>query len=179
MTKSMLVIPVNEHDHIEGSLNAPIILVEYGDYECPHCRHARQVVKELRRKFGESLGFVFRNFPLTIVHPHAELAAEAAEASGAQGKFWEMHDQLFENQEALEFDNLIDYADAIGLDPILFLRDIQEHRYANRVRDDVMSGARSGVNGTPTFFINGIRHDGANEIAPLQSAIEHGTILVR
>ena len=172
MTTSMLVLPVSERDHIKGPSTAPVVLVEYGDYECPHCRQAYQVVKKLERRLGDNLRFVFRNFPLTAVHPHAELAAEAAEAAAAQGKFWEMHDLIFENQEALELDNLVEYANTLGLNSTQFLRDVTEHRYAKRVREDVSNGARSGVNGTPTFFVNGIRHDGSYEMGSLLSAIE-------
>jgi protein-disulfide isomerase len=115
--------------------------------------------------------FVFRNFPMTTVHPHAELAAEAAEAAGGQRKFWPMHDTLFENQEALEFEDLLEYANQLELDVPRFARDLEEHRYADRVREDFLGGVRSGVNGTPTFFINGYRHDGSFDLQSLLDAI--------
>jgi protein-disulfide isomerase len=165
-------MPVSERDHISGTAAAAVTLVEYGDYECPYCGEAYYVVKELERVFGANLCFVFRNFPLSTAHPNAEPAAEAAEAAGAQGKFWEMHDQLFENQQALESENLVEYARLIGLDSSAFIRDMSQHRYRKRVREDFMSGVRSGVNGTPTFFVNGIRHDGSYELASLLSAIK-------
>src|SRR4030095_8185148 len=109
MTNSMLVLPVSDRDHSKGPSTTPAVLVEYGDYECPHCRQAYSVVKQLERRLGDNLRFVFLSVPLTLVHPHAELAAEAAEAAAAQGKFWEMHDQIFENQQALELENLAEY----------------------------------------------------------------------
>jgi protein-disulfide isomerase len=119
----------------------------------------------------DSMRFVFRNFPLTTVHPHAELAAEAAEAAGAQRKFWPMHDTLFENQEALEFEELLEYANQLELDVRQFALDLEEHRYAERVREDFLGGVRSGVNGTPTFFINGFRHDGSYDLQSLLDAV--------
>lgn len=175
LDQSKLVLPVGERDHIRGQISAAVTLVEYGDYECPHCGKAYYVVKELERQLGNKLRFVFRNFPLTTVHPHAQLAAESAEAAGAQGMFWEMHDRLFENQQALEEEDLAGYAAAIGLDSSRFVKDLNEHRYANRVREDFRSGVRSGVNGTPTFFLNGIRHDGPLELASLLAAIDHAS----
>jgi len=172
MAGSRLTLPVSERDHIKGSSAAQVTLVEYGDYECPHCGLAYPIVKELQQRLGAKLRFVFRNFPLTTVHPHAESAAESAEAAGAQGKFWEMHDQLFENQEALEDEDLVGYGGLIGLDSSRFIRDLTEHRYEERVREDFLSGVRSGVNGTPSFFLNGIRHDGSYELDSLLAAIE-------
>jgi protein-disulfide isomerase len=151
---------------------APVTLVEYGDYECPYCGQAYYVVKDLERRAGNLMRFVFRNLPLTTIHPHAERAAEAAEAAGAQGKFWEMQDCLYENQEALEDDDLKRYAAMVGLDIQQFVREMREGRYLNRVRDDFLSGMRSGVNGTPTFFINGVRYDGSWDLATLMTAIE-------
>jgi protein-disulfide isomerase len=129
-------------------------------------------IKDLEESLGDLLCFVFRNFPLTTVHPHAEHAAEAAEASGAQGKFWEMHDCLFEHQKALHDRDLVDYATEIGLDVFLFIREMTAHRYADRVREDFLSGVRSGVNGTPTFFINGARYQGSLNLRSLLAAIE-------
>ncbi|RBI59721.1 disulfide bond formation protein DsbA [halophilic archaeon] len=157
-----LMVPVNERDHIQGSPDAPVTLVEYGDYECPHCGRAYFIIQEIQRVFGYRLRFVFRNFPLTTVHPHAQHAAEAAEAAGAQGKFWEMHDALYENQDALGDDHLRKYATELGLDVERFSREVfVDHTYADHVHEDFMSGVRSGVNGTPTFFINNRRHDGS------------------
>jgi len=173
MIRARLAVPVSEdRDHIWGPRAAPVTLVEYGDYECPYCGQAYYVVKELEQRAGNLMRFVFRNFPLTTVHPHAERAAEAAEAAGAQGKFWEMHDLLYENQQALEDEDLMKYAAWAGLDINRFVRDLREGRYLNRIREDFLSGTRSGVNGTPTFFINGFRHDGSWDLITLMTAIE-------
>lgn len=160
MTPNELVVPVGERDHIKGSFDAPAILVEYGDFECPHCRRAYPVVKAAQHALGDDLAVVYRHFPLAEAHPHARLAAEAAEAAAAQRKFWAMHDMLFEHQDALEKEDLLTYADALDLDRARFARELQDGVYARRVRDDFRSGVRSGVNGTPTFFINGTRFDG-------------------
>jgi protein-disulfide isomerase len=173
MIRARLAVPVSEErDHIRGPRSAPVTLVEYGDYECPYCGKAYYVLKELEQRAGNLMRFVFRNFPLTTVHPHAERAAEAAEAAGAQDKFWEMHDLLFENHQALEDEDLTEYAARAGLDSTRFVRDMREGRYLNRLREDFLSGARSGVNGTPTFFINGVRHDGPWDLASLITAVE-------
>ena len=167
MSNGQLTPPVSDRDHIAGHDDAPVTLVEYGDYECPYCGMAYPVVKRARQALGDELRFVFRNFPLAEAHPHARLAAEAGEAAGAQGKFWEMHDTLFEHQDALETEDLVSYAEALGLDVARFARELEDGTYTKRVRDDFRSGVKGGVNGTPTFFINGIRYDGswANEIA--------------
>src|ERR1700676_2271051 len=167
----MLTPPVTARDHIQGPLNASVVLVEYGDYECPYCGAAYPVVKEIQRRLADQLCFAFRNFPLATAHPHAENAAEAAEAAGGQGMFWEMHDVLYENQEALEDENLLEYASALGLDLRRFTSDISEHVYAPRVREDFRSGVRSGVNGTPTFFINGARYNGPFDFESLFTAL--------
>jgi protein-disulfide isomerase len=173
MIRAKLAVPINEErDHVRGPRAAPVTLVEYGDYECPYCGKAYYVVKDLEQRAGDLMRFVFRNFPLTTVHPHAERAAEAAEAAGAQGKFWEMHDILFENRQALEDEDLMKYAALVGIDIPRFVREMREGRYLNRIREDFLSGARSGVNGTPTFFINGLRHDGPWDLATLMAAIE-------
>ena len=147
-------------------------LVEYGDYECPSCGQAYPIVKELQRRLGRQLRFVFRNFPLATAHPHAERAAEAAEAAASQGQFWAMHDRLFENQNALDDEHLVQYAVALGLDESRFVSELAGHVHAARVREDFMGGVRSGVNGTPTFFINGVRHDGPFDLGALLAAIE-------
>jgi protein-disulfide isomerase len=164
--------PVGANDHGQGSAKAPVTLVEYGDYECPFCGQAYPIVKALQKRLGDQVRLVFRNFPLGEMHPHAEHAAEAAEAAGAQGRFWEMHDMLYENQNALEDENLAQYAEALGLDVTRFVREMSEHTHAARVREDFRSGVRSGVNGTPTFFINGVRHDGPFDLRSLIAAIE-------
>src|SRR5262245_14503249 len=155
-----LTVPVSERDHIEGSLDAPVILVEYGDFECPHCGHAYPIVKNVKRQLGATLALAFRHFPLTEAHPHALLAAESAEAASSQGKFWEMHDMLFEHQDALDERQLLAYANGLGLDSRRFAAELANGTYEQRVREDFLSGVRSGVNGTPTFFINGTRFDG-------------------
>ena len=168
-----LAVPVGKQDHVRGPLTAPVTLVEYGDYECPHCGHAHVVVQQLEQLMSDAFRFVFRHFPLTTVHPHAAQAAEAAEAASAQEVFWQMHDRLFENQDALSEGHLIRYATMIGMDVTRFAREMAERRYAPRVREDFLSGVRSGVNGTPTFFINGVRHDGPSDLAALLAGIEY------
>jgi protein-disulfide isomerase len=167
MSDGELTPPVSESDHAAGPDDAPVTLVEYGDYECPYCGMAHPIVQRAQRELGSQLRFVFRNFPLAEAHPHARLAAQAAEAAAAQGRFWEMHDMLFEHQDALEVEDLVSYAKAIGLDTAQFARDLEAGTYEKRVRDDFRSGVKSGVNGTPTFFVNGSRYDGswANENA--------------
>ncbi|MFZ0680349.1 DsbA family protein [Candidatus Binatus sp.] len=164
--------PVGPSDHVQGPAKAPVTLLEYGDYECPYCGEAYPVVKALQKRLGDQVRFVFRNFPLGEAHPHAEHAAEAAEAAGAQGKFWEMHDMLYEHQDALEDDDLVRYARALHLDVPRFVKEMESGAYLERVREDFSSGVRSGVNGTPTFFINGVRHDGPFDLASLLAAIE-------
>src|SRR5713226_5500137 len=167
-----LKVPVGPDDHAQGPADAPVTLVEYGDYECPHCGRARSIVKQIQHRMGAHLRFVFRHFPLRESHPHAEHAAEVAEAAGAQGKFWQMHDRLFERQFALEDENLVEYAAELGLDAPRVARELAAHLYKAQVRDDFMSGVRSGVNGTPTFFINGVRYDGSWDAEPLAAALE-------
>lgn len=163
---------VSSRDHIEGSDKALVTLVEYGDYECPYCGAAYPIVKELQKRLGSRLRFVFRNFPLAQSHPHAVRAAEAAEAAAAQGRFWEMHDTLYENQHALEDRDLAHYADELGLEDARFRRELSGHLWMSRVREDFSDGVRSGVNGTPTFFINGFRHDGDFEFETMLVALE-------
>jgi len=167
-----LTLPVGERDHALGPPGAPVTLVEYGDYECPHCGRAYPILKQVRQRLGVSLRFVFRNFPLRESHPHAEHAAEAAEAAGVQGKFWEMHDRLFERQFALDDDYLIEYAGDLSLDAARVGRELVAGTYAPRVREDFRSGVTSGVNGTPTFFINGQRYDESWDLEPLVAALE-------
>src|SRR2546421_1382433 len=167
-----LTLPVSQRDHQQGPEDAPVTLVEYGDYECPYCGEAYPIAKEIQRRLGDRLRFVFRNFPLTQSHPHAEHAAEAAEAAAVQGKFWQMHDYLFEHQRALDDAHLVHYAAALNLDKVRFAREMTERVHTNRVREDFLSGVRSGVNGTPTFFINGVRHDDSYALESLLAAIE-------
>jgi protein-disulfide isomerase len=170
---AVLAAPVDEdRDHIQGPAGAAVTLLEYGDYECPYCGAAYPIVKDLQARMGDRLRFAFRNFPITTSHPHAEQAAEAAEAAGAQGRFWEMHDLLYENQTRLEDDDLRAYAEQLGLDLGAFTKDLEGHAHALRVREDFMSGVRSGVNGTPTFYIDGVRHDDSYEVETLLAALE-------
>jgi len=170
-TKSILTLPVAGHDHIQGPTDAPIALIEYGDYECPYCGEAYPIVKAIQQRLDDRLCFAFRNFPLSNAHPHAQHAAEAAEAAGVQGKFWEMHDVLFENQDALEDEDLAEYASALGLDARRLIGEVLAGAHSVRVREDFRSGARGGVNGTPTFFINGTRYDGAADFDALLDAL--------
>lgn len=165
--------PVSASDHSAGPEDAPVVLVEYGDYECPNCGEAYPILRELRQQAGDILRFVFRNFPLVEIHPHAEQAAEAAESAAAQGKFWEMHNVLFENQEALAPRYLRLYARQIGLDLDRFDNDMETHAYGERIHTDFVSGMRSGVNGTPTFFINGTRFDQSWDYDSLWQAVIH------
>jgi len=171
-----LVLPVGDRDHAQGSATAPVTLVEYGDYECPYCGQAYPIVKAVQRTLGPRVRFVFRNFPLSEMHPNASNAAEAAEAAGAQGKFWEMHDTLFEHQSALLTRDLVAHAAGLGLDADRISVELKSHKHAPRVKEDFMSGVKSGVNGTPTFFINGERHDGPwyhqDLVAAIEAAIE-------
>jgi protein-disulfide isomerase len=165
--QGVLRTPVNEKDHTQGSPDAPVTLVEYGDFQCPYCYRAHPIVLALQKQLGASLRFVFRNFPLTEIHPNAEHAAEAAESVADQAgndPFWKMHHALFEHQQdspdALDDTHLAAYAAEAGADPVQVKLDLDEGKFEERVRDDFMSGVRSGVNGTPTFFINGTRFDG-------------------
>jgi protein-disulfide isomerase len=161
-----------ERDHIRGARTAPVTLVEYGDFECPHCGQAHYVLDDLLERMDGVVRLVFRHFPLTQIHPYSQTAAEAAEAAGAQGRFWPMHDLLFENQQALDFESILDYAEALRLDLRRFERDLVDGVHTPRVRSDFIGGVRSGVNGTPTFFINGRRHDEGWDLASLAAAID-------
>jgi len=169
---SKLTPPVGPHDHAQGSPEARITLVEYGDYECPHCGAAYPIVKQIQEELGDDLRFVFRNFPLSETHPHALRAAQAAEAAALQGRFWEMHDTLFENQQRLGEVQLHRYAGAIGLDVQRFVLDLDSEAVAARVRSDFLSGVRGGVNGTPTFFVNGARYDRSWDHDALLASLE-------
>jgi protein-disulfide isomerase len=152
-------------------VEAPVTVVEYGDFECPYCGQAEPVVRELLRDFGD-VTYVWRHLPLNDVHPNAQQAAEAAEAAAEQGAFWEMHDLLLDHQDALGFDDLLGYAEQLGLDVARFEEDLRTRAGARRVAEDVDSADLSGVSGTPTFFINGIRHYGAYDIATLSGAVK-------
>ena len=167
-----LKIPVSSTDHIQGDEHAPVILVEYGDYECPHCGMAYPIVKQMQKRFGKRLAFVFRNFPMNQIHPDAEDAAETAEFAAAQNRFWEMHDAIFENQDALGRPLLLDLAEKLGLASEVLNRALDDGKYTERVKEDFTGGVRSGVNGTPTFFINGQRHDGSFAFEALVEAVE-------
>ena len=172
---SQLTLPVGDRDHIQGNPKAALTLVEYGDYECPHCGAAYPIVKRVQERFGKKLRFVFRNFPLNEVHPHALHAAEAAESvaqHGGEEGFWAMHDLIFEHQRDLRDEALGRLAAQAGVDAELVRSELEDERYQPRVRDDFMSGVKSGVNGTPTFFINGKRHDGAWDEVGLVMALE-------
>jgi protein-disulfide isomerase len=167
-----LAIPVSEDDHIQGPPDAPVTLVEYGDFQCPYCRAAHFVIKNVQADMGDDLRFVFRHMPLTQVHPMAEVAAEASEAAAAQGKFWPMHDGLYENQDALSPNLIMALAKRMGLDMQRFTDDLQNHRHRDKVRGDFMGAVRSGAAGTPTFFINGERYEGAYDEASLLEALQ-------
>ena len=168
-----LTVPVNiGSDHIRGSINAPITLVEYGDYECPYTAAAYPIVKEIMREFGDKMYFVFRNFPLNDIHPHAQNAAEAAEAAAAQDKFWKMHDYLFEHQNALDYHHLLEYAQSVGLDVEKFKKDMSGHAYASLIEQSLKGGINSGVEGTPTFFINGVRYEDSWDLDTLSEALQ-------
>lgn len=169
----LLSRPVNENDHIQGADAAPVTLLMYGAYECPHCVEGNRIVKQIQQELREKLRFVFRHFPRANVHPHAEAAAEVAEAAGEQGKFWEMHDKLFENYNRLDGDHLVGYAEELGLDMERFDRAITGRVYIKKVREDLQSGFESGVKGTPTYFINGVKHNGTGELNVLLAAIQN------
>lgn len=161
MSKDQIsTLPVNGHDHIQGPIDAPYKLVEYGDYQCPYCRDAYEVVKEIQDHLGDQLCFVYRNFPLVEMHPYAEHAAEAAESADGQGRFWEMHDTLFENQDALTDEDLAEYAMELELDAERLLAEVRSAAHASRIQKDLRSGEKNGVNGTPTFFVNGKLFEG-------------------
>ena len=167
-----LKIPVTSSDHVAGPEQAAVTLVEYGDYQCPGCGEAYPIVKELQRNRGQSLCFVFRNFPLTEVHSHAEAAAETAEFAGAHGKFWGMHDALFENQDMLGAELYSALAESLGLPVGELGAAFRAGTYRPRVRNDLAGGVRSGVSGTPTFFINGVRHDASLDFDTLSAALD-------
>jgi protein-disulfide isomerase len=166
-----LVSPVADSDHSQGPASAKVTLVEYGDYQCPHCAAAYPIIKAVQERLGVRMRFVFRNFPLNQAHPYAELAAESAEAAGAQGKFWEMHDALFENQEQLGQPLIETLVKRLHLDTARFEADLESRHFQAHVKHDFMGGVRSGVNGTPGFFINGARYDESWDEESLTAAL--------
>ncbi|ADW68314.1 DsbA family protein [Granulicella tundricola] len=169
-----LTVPVGPKDHTQGPTDAPITLVEYGDFQCPSCGSAYTVVKKLQRHFGKRLRFVFRHFPLTDMHPMAEPAAEAAEyaATESEEKFWAMHDLLFENQQTLSTDLFADLAEELELDATKLEKAVHTHKFKSRIAADLESGDASGLTGTPTFYINGHQHKTAYDYTTLSEAIE-------
>lgn len=169
-----LTVPANRDDHVQGPEEAPFLLTEYGDYQCPHCAQAYRAVKSLQARLGHQLRFVFRHMPLTALHATAQIAAEAAEAAGAQGRFWEMHDALFMHQPELSLALIVQLAHQLKLDIDRFNADIASRRFRERVKRDFSSGAESGVKVTPTFFINGELHRGASDEQALLSALLSG-----
>ena len=167
-----LAVPVSERDHSQGPVTAAVTLVQYGDYECPYTRRSTWAVQAIQQQLGDQLRFVYRNFPLTEIHPHALHAALAAEVAAAQGKFWEMHDYIFHHQHALEDADLAGFAEAVGLDMQQFARDMAHQRSLPHIEEDLEGGLRSGVQGTPTFFINGIMYRDSWEQDALLAALE-------
>jgi protein-disulfide isomerase len=164
--------PITPHDHVRGTPDSAVTLVEYGDYECPHCGAAHPQVKLVERQFAKLLRFAFRHFPLSQAHPLAELAAECAETAAAYGSFWHMHEALYENQEQLGLPLFFGLARTLAIPEIEVSNALATKKYAPKIRSDFLSGVRSGVNGTPTFFINGVRHDGSYLFEDLAGAID-------
>lgn len=176
---SQLKVPVSNNDHVDGPVAAPVTLIEYGDYECPFCGLAHPTVKAVRNHYTNDLRFVFRHFPLTQVHPHAEPAAETAEFAGDRSRFWEMHDALYEAQRWLSMPLLFNLTSSLGLSEIELRDALAQERYRPKVRNDFIGGVRSGVNGTPTFFVNGIRHNGPFDFENLAAAIDAALVRSR
>lgn len=174
MTAPRLAERVSERDHVLGPERAPVTVVEYADFQCPHSARAHLLLQELREAVGDKMRLVYRHLPLTQLHPYAAQAAEAAEVAGAHGKFWQMHDLLFKRQQALDDAHLVRYAALIGLDPASFTRGLASSDFEERVRRDFIGGVRSGVNGTPTFFLNDVRYDGRHDFNSLFAAIDVG-----
>jgi formate-nitrite transporter family protein len=164
--------PVGRRDHIQGYDHALVTLVEYGDFQCPTCGRAFPMIQELQKTFGTNLRFVFRHFPLRQVHPQAEIAAQASEAASAQGKFWEIHNLFYQNQFALRKEDIIQYAEQLDLDVEEFNSALEQKLFAKRVTEDFRNGIRSGVNATPTLFINGYRYEGALDFENLSNEIQ-------
>jgi protein-disulfide isomerase len=165
------MVPDINRDHIQGPPYANVSLLEYGDYECPYCGTAHQIIKQIMERVGDHISFVYRHFPLTNKHPHAQHAAEAVECAGRQHRFWEMHDLLFENQDDLDDESLAQLGGRLGLDEDLLYSDVVTDAYLARIREDFKSGLRGGVNGTPSFFINGMPYDGDMDLKSMLKAI--------
>jgi protein-disulfide isomerase len=170
---------VTGRDHALGPRDAPVTLLEYGDFECPHCGQAYPVVLQALERLGSRLRFVFRHYPISVSHAHAQLAAEAAEAAGAQGRFWDMHGRLFEHQDQLDRASLSEHARALGLDVERFDRELDGAVYRDRVLEDVASGEESGVQWTPTFFVNGVRYGYGADLAGLMAHLDRAAGLAR
>ncbi len=168
----MLKNPVSNDDHVQGGKNASITLVEYGDYECPYCGQAYPIIKQIQKHYGSKLRFVFRNFPLTEIHPLARLAAQTAEFAGSEGKFWEMHDLIYENQSNLNVELLVSLTESLDLSPEKLKKSLEDQTFDPKIQSDFIGGVKSGVNGTPTFYINGARYTGPVEFQDLVSAID-------
>jgi protein-disulfide isomerase len=163
--------PVSAHDHVRGSRSAVVSLVEYGDFECPYCRAAVDIVNELQKALGDQLSFAFRHFPMRDVHPHAQHAAEVSEAAAARGHFWQLHDRLFAAQDGLDDQSLIRYVGEMDLDADTVAQELDSHTFAREIEEEVHSGIASGVTGTPTFFIDGMRYDGSISLPKILTAI--------
>jgi protein-disulfide isomerase len=172
MTRHDLAIPVSAVDHAIGAEHSPVTVVEYGDFECPTCKQAVPAVKLVLERFGQRIRFVFRHFPIESAHPHAMHAAQAAEAAGGQGKFWQMHDLLFENQRHLKIANLREYAQRLNLDMPRFIAEMDDEIYLQRVREHMQGGTQSRVRGTPGFFINGVIQDVSFGMHSLMEGVE-------
>jgi protein-disulfide isomerase len=170
-----LNVPVDDNDHLRGPVQAPVTLVEYGDYQCPYCAAAHPIINDLLSRRPETLRFVFRHFPLTNVHPYSEVAAETAEAAGTRDRFWQMHSWLYEHQGQFQPAFVTTAVDQIGLPGNVVAREVNEHLYLDRIQRDFAGGVRSGVNGTPSFFINGTRHDGGYTLDELTAVVDAAT----
>lgn len=168
----MLINPVSDDDHIQGEKNAAITLVEYGDYQCPFCGQAYPVIKQIQQNYGSKLRFVFRNFPLSEYHPLAMAAAQTAEFAGTEGKYWEMHDLIFENQPKLTTEFLLSLAESLKLSPEKLKEVFSNETFENKIQSDFLGGVKSGVNGTPTLYINDVRYAGLVDYQSLVSAID-------
>lgn len=169
---SHLLLPIRPFDHVHGPADAGFTLVEYGDYECPECGQLYVILRDLQLEYAAKLRIVFRQYPLSGIHPHAQQAAEAAEAAGAQGRYWDMHTLLFERQQALRTKDLIGYAEEMALDVKRFRKELKEETHRQRVRNDFMAGVQNGVRGTPGLFLNGIRYNSSWEYDALKRLLE-------
>jgi protein-disulfide isomerase len=167
---------VTADDHVQGPADAPVTVVEYGDYECPYCRGAFRDVQEMLGEYRGQIRFVFRNFPIPQLHPHAAQAAQAAEAAAVQGKFWPMYELLLQPDARLDTDSLLSFAEGLGLDVPRFAEDLAEQRYAARIESDVQEGLRNGVNATPKFYVNGQRVDGKVPLEHLEELVRQAVL---